>query len=323
MPPIIRPKALEPGHTVVIAALSSGHETELVDMYKQGAAELEALGFRVRAAPLVEAQAAWWWGPARPHDVARELNELFRDPEVHAIWALTGGKFAFSYLDAIDYDVVAANPKPLLGMSDITAVNVAVHSQTRLVTFQADALVFGVSEWGTLPGDYRRQLADAYRRVLTSTAPIGALPAQSTWETWRPGRVEGPLLGGMLNRFLRVQATPWALEPERFDGAILFLEDYSLPTLNIWHDLHVLRLGGMFDRIGGLIIGPTEGVQVVPEYPQSLRDVVLDVIGDRDIPILGNVNIGHAGPNIPLPLGIRAALDADARSIELLEGTVR
>ena len=207
-------------------------------------------------------------------------------------------------------------------MSDISALLLAIHSRTGLVTFHADLLVFGVREWHLLSeADHQRQ-ADAYRRVLSSTEPAGSLPALSTWECWRPGRAEGRLLGGLLHRFLRIQATPWAFAPERFDGAILFLEDLNVPTINVWNDLHVLRLGGILDRIAGLLIGPTETITVMEEAPQSLRDVVLDVLGDRDIPVIGNVNLGHAGPNLPLPLGVRAAIDADALTISLTEPAV-
>ena len=307
---------------MAVAALSSGLETEYLDTYERGVAELEALGFRVRPGPLTDVSKVWWWAAARPAEVGRELNDLFRDPEVRAIWALTGGRFALSYLDALDYDAIAANPKPLIGMSDITVPNLAIHSRTGLVTFQADILAFGVSEWHELPDADRARQADIYRRVLTSTEPVGVLPALSQWEMWRSGRAEGHLLGGMLNRVLKLQATPWALAPERFEGAILFLEDYNTPAINVWHDLQVLRHAGAFDRIAGLLIGPTEGITPMEGYPQSLRDVVLDVVGERDIPILGNVNIGHAGPNLPLPLGIRAAIDADARTVALLEGAV-
>jgi len=320
MPQIIRPTALQSGDTVAIAALSSQLETDVLEMYERGVMQLEALGFRVRAAPLVGVEKVWWWAAARPEEVARELNELFRDPEIRAIWALLGGRFTLSYLDALDYDAIAANPKPLIGMSDISALLLAIHSRTGLVTFHADTLLFGVSEWNTLSdADCARQ-ADAYRRVLTSTEPVGRLPALSKWETWRPGRAEGRLLGGLLHRLIRVQATPWALAPERFNGAILFFEDLNTPTINVWQDLQVLRHNGVFDRIAGLLVGPTETVQILPDAPKSLREVVLDVLGDRDIPVIGNVNLGHAGPNIPLPLGIRAAIDADDLAIELLEG---
>lgn len=259
MPQIIHPPALHEGHTIAIAALSSGLESDILEDYKRGVRELEAMGFRVRAAPLTNVEKAYWWAAAPPKAVGREVTELFRDPEVKAIWALTGGRFTLSFLDAIDYDVVVANPKPLVGMSDIDVVNLAIHSRTGLVTFHADNVVFGISEWHTLSETEHARQADAYRRVLTSTEPIGALPALSTWETWRPGRAEGGLLGGMLNRLIRVQASPYALASERFDGAILFFEDHNAPSINVWNDLQVLRLGGVFDRIAGCSSAPPRG----------------------------------------------------------------
>jgi len=322
LPSIIRPPALKPGDLIAVAALSSGHESDAIEQYDRGVAEVEAMGFRVRPSPMTDVSKSWWWGAAPPAEVGRELTQLFADPEVRAIWSLVGGRFAISYLDAIDYDVIAANPKPLIGMSDISVLDLAIHSRTGLVTFHADSLLFGVSEWHELPGDGHDRQADAYRHVLTSTEPIGRLPALSDWEAWRPGRAEGPLLGAMLNRFVKVQGSPWAVAPERFDGAILFLEDYNAPSINVWNDLQVLRYSGAFDRIAGLIVGPVEGISILEGTVQTLRDVVLDLVGERDIPILANVNCGHAGPNIPLPLGIRAAIDADALSIELVEGAV-
>jgi len=322
MKEIIRPPALQPGDTVAVTALSGQMEESDRDMYERGVAEIEALGLKVRPA-LVGVEQVWWWASAPPREVGRVVNELFRDPEIRAIWALAGGRFVLSYLDVLDYDLIAANPKPVIGMSDITSVNLAIHSRTGLVTFMADAVLFGTGEWQDLPGGGRARQADAYRRVLMSTEPAGSLPALSTWETWRPGRAEGHLLGGLLHRLMRIQASPYVLSQDRFDGAILFLEDLAIPTINFWHDLQVLRQWGVFDRIAGLVIGPVETVTVMPEAPKTLREVVLDVVGERDIPILGNVNIGHAGPNLPLPLGVRAAMDADALTIDLLEPAVQ
>ena len=280
MPQLIRPKALQPRDTVAIAALSSPLETEVLEMYERGIKEVGELGFRVRAAPLTDVAKVWWWAAARPAEVARELNDLFRDPEVRAIWGLAGGRFTLSYLDAIDYDAIAAAPKPLIGMSDISTILLAIHSRTGLVTFHADLLLYGPGEWNTLSAADRSRQADTYRRVLTSAEPAGALPALSTWETWRPGRGEGRLLGGMLNRLVRIQATPWALDPERFDGAILFFEDLGISTINVWNELQVLRHQGVFDRIAGVLVGPTETIEVLDDYPQSLREVVLHVVGD-------------------------------------------
>jgi muramoyltetrapeptide carboxypeptidase len=321
-PRLILPPALRPGDTVVVAAVSSPLEAGDVEAYEHGVAELEAMGFRVRAAPLLEVDKAWWWGPARPAEVGRELNELFRDPEVRAIWAFAGGRFTLSILDALDYAAIAANPKPLLGMSDTDVLLLAIHSMTGLVTFHADNLLFGLNEWRELSDSDRARQADAYRRMLTSIEAVGRLPSLSTWEAWRPGRAEGPLLGGMLNRLIRIQASPFAFAPERFDGAILFFEDLGTPTINIWNDLQVLRAAGVFDRIAGVLVGPIDTISIQPDAPKTLQEVVLDVVGDRDIPVIANVNLGHADSNIPLPLGIRAAVDVDALSISLVEAAV-
>ncbi|MCM2424896.1 hypothetical protein [Streptomyces sp. RKAG337] len=129
----------------------------------------------------------------------------------------------------------------------------------------------------------------------------------------------------MLNRLVQLQATPFALAPERFDGAVLFWEEVQRPVTRIWCDLHTLRLSGVLDRIAGMVVGipsevtPYEGVggdQV------GLREVVLDVLAERDIPVLAQVDFGHTSPNLPLPLGVRADVDADNRTLSLLESAV-
>ena len=71
-----------------------------------------------------------------------------------------------------------------------------------------------------------------------------------------------------------------------------------------------------------MLVGTPTGVEMTEGGPESLAEIVLDVLGDRDIPVMGNVDIGHSAANIPLPLGVRAELDADARTIALLEPAV-
>ena len=177
-------------------------------------------------------------------------------------------------------------------------------------------------EWNEIDDARRLQLADLYVRVLTDDAPIGPLPPGGRWESWRPGRAEGPLIGGMLNRLVRVQATESALSPERFDGAILFWEEAFTSTSVIWNDLHVLRQAGVLDRISGMVVGRPFEVESTPPGPGSLREIVLEVVGERDFPVLGDVDIGHAGPNLPMPLGVRTEMDADAKTLSLLEPVV-
>ena len=225
-----------------------------------------------------------------------------------------------TYLDRIDYEAVRADPKPLLGFSDISTLHLALHARTGLVSLHSELVTYGFGEWSECDATRRAELADIYLRVLTSDRAPGPLPPGRRWERWRSGRAQGPLIGGMLNRLLRVQATPYALSPERFDGAIVFWEEVGTTTPAIWNDLHVLRSGGVLDRIAGMVVGATE-VESTEGGP-TLREVVLDALGERDIPVLGNVDIGHNGPNVPMPLGVRAEVDADAGTLSLLEPAV-
>ena len=316
---MLRARALRQGDTVAVAALSGGLDADEAALFERGVAAVERLGFVVRVAPSVELGRHRWWMSASPADIAAELNELFRDPEVRAILPLTGGRAAFAYLDLIDFDAVRRDPKPLLGFSDIATLHLALHARTGLVTVHSDLVTHGFGYWDELADDQLRELEDVYRRVLTGAPDPVQLPNRGSWECWRPGRATGRLIGGLLNRLVRVQATPYALDASRFDGALLFWEEVGTSDSVVWNDLHVLRQAGVLDRIAGMVVGPASTVECLEEGPGALRDVVLDVLGDREIPVLGNVDIGHEPPNVPLPLGVLAEVDADAASVTLLE----
>lgn len=322
MPSILRPKALREGDLVAVAALSGGLDEEGAPLLERGVEVVRQMGFAVHISPLVDLERQWWWAAAPPREVADEFNRLLRDPQIRAILALTGGGMPFSYLDLIDVDAVRADPKPILGMSDISTLHLALHARTGLVSLHTEIVTHGFGEWHEADETRRKELADVYLRVLTSAEAPGALPAGRSWEPWGPGQARGPLIGGMLNRLVRIQATPFALEPERFDGAILFWEEAFTNTPRVWNDLHVLRQAGVLDRIAGMVVGSPFLVEEPEVGPATFRELVLEVLGHRAIPVLGNVDIGHDGPNLPMPLGVRAELDADAVSLSLLEPAV-
>jgi muramoyltetrapeptide carboxypeptidase len=284
------------------------------------------MGFRVRRAPLLEAGRHRWWSAATPAEIAAELNGLLRDPEVRAIVASDGGQTAFGYLDLIDVEAVKADPKPILGYSDISLLHLVLYARTGLVGFHADMAVPGFGgHWRSAPATRQAELERLYAALLTSTEAIGALPASPSWECWRAGRAEGPLIGAVINRIALVQATPFAVPLERFDGAVLFWEEIGGLASYVWSYLQVLRHSGILDRISGMVVGVPRDIAGLesPDASPTLAEIVLDVLGNRDIPVLGNVEFGHAGPNLPMPVGIRAGLDAQQRTLSLLEPAVR
>ncbi|MFE6049331.1 LD-carboxypeptidase [Kitasatospora sp. NPDC056446] len=323
----LRPRALAPGDLVVVSAPSGPLEDDAAALLARGVAELREWGFRVHRTPATSGGRRRWWAAGSPAEQAAEFNGLLRDPEVRAIVAHTGGQAAVGYLDLLDMDAVRADPKPFLGCSDLSLVHLALFGRTGLVGIHGDMATYGLGgSWQSAATAARRaELAGVYGRLLSAAEPLGPLPASASWECWRAGRASGPLIGGLLGRLVALQATPFALPAERFDGALLFWEEVDRPLSALWHDLHVLRLAGVLDRIAGMVVGVPHQVAAAgcgTDVP-ALREVVLDVVGDRDLPVLGQVEFGHAGPNLPLPLGVRATVDATARTLSLDEAAVR
>jgi muramoyltetrapeptide carboxypeptidase len=324
-PQLLRPRALRPGDLVVIASLSGPLPEAYEPNVDRTVAMLERMGFRVRRAPLLEAGRQRWWSAATPAEIAAELNGLLRDPEVRAIIASDGGQTALGYLDLIDVEAIKADPKPILGYSDISLLHLVLYARTGLVGFHADMAVPGFGgHWQAAPATRRTELENLYFQLLTGTEAIGALPASASWECWRPGHTEGRLIGGVINRIALAQATPFALPLEWFDGAVLFWEEMGGLASYVWSYLQVLRHSGILDRISGMVVGIPHAITGLetPDASPSLAEIVLDVLGDRDVPVLGNVEVGHAGPNLPMPVGVRVALDAQQRTLSLLEPAV-
>jgi muramoyltetrapeptide carboxypeptidase len=321
LPQLLRPHALRPGDLVVIAALSGPLHAAYEPDLEQAVAVLERMGFRVRRAPLLEAGRHHWWSAARPAEIAEEFNGLLRDPEVRAIIAHDGGQTALGYLDLIDFEAITADPKPILGYSDISLLHLVLYARTGLVGFHTDVATPGLGGyWQAAPAARQAVLEKLYSRLLTGDEAIGSLPATPSWECWRAGRTEGRLIGGVINRIVLAQATPYALPLERFDGAVLFWEETGGQASHVWSYLQVLRHCGILDRVSGMVVGVPYAIDGLgADASPTLREIVLDVLGDRDIPVLGNVEFGHAGPNLPMPVGIRVGLDARQRTLSLLE----
>ncbi|WP_197034768.1 LD-carboxypeptidase [Glycomyces sp. NRRL B-16210] len=321
----LRPKRLHPGDTVAIAAPSGPVLPDPRKSLDASVAALEGMGFDVRVSDLAKAGGHHFWRSAPPEAQAAELNTLLADPDVRAIIPFDGGNATSAYLDRIDYDAIRRDPKPLLGFSDITALHLAFHSQTGLVGMHADfAPGLSAHFWDAGP-ERHAVVRDLVRGLLTGEIDEVALPAHNTWETWKPGSATGRLVGGLLDRLINVQASPYALAPETWDGAVFFWEDVGRNLGHVWNQLHVLRMQGVFDRIGAMVVGIPIGIsdRDLPDGTLvGVKEIVLDVLEGRDLPVLAGVDFGHTGPNLPMPIGTLAAVDATARELRLLESPV-
>ena len=135
------------------------------------------------------------------------------------------------------------------------------------------------------------------------------------------GVVEGELLGGCVDVFVMLTGTPLWPSLEQWRGKLMFLEtseEDMAPELLTWI-LRNLAAQGIFDVVSGILVGKPARRSKYEPYKEVFRRVVGREAGRPDLPILFNLNIGHADPIGVLPIGVRARLDADAKTLTLLE----
>jgi muramoyltetrapeptide carboxypeptidase len=312
-------KPLPDGGTIGVVAAASPHEGKS-DVYR-GVEWWESHGYNVKLADGVFAIDDYVAGD--PEQRAADLNALFADPEVDVVQVLQGGYGSAQLIPHIDFDVIADNPKPFIGYSDITALHVAIRQRTGLATLYGYGLA-GVGDSDSTPFSLDR-LLDVLRSGGTGDVPRD--PDDPYVRAISPGKVTAPLVGGCFWLLIQTMGTPWEIELE---GAILFFEDVKLPPYFLDGFLNQLKDAGKLQQVAGVVVGEMKDcdygdMRESSEWPRSrtLEDVLEQYLEPLGVPVLYKLPLGHGKHLASLPLGVRCTLDADKRSLNVDEPAFR
>jgi muramoyltetrapeptide carboxypeptidase len=307
---------LPPGGVIGVPAPASPWENRS-DVLR-GVEWWESRGYRVKLAEGVWRRDAYVAGDAKAR--ARDLEALFADPEVDVVQCLTGGYGSAQLIPNLSLEVIAANPKPFIGYSDITALHVALRQGTGLVTF------YGPHLWGVGAKDTSAFTRERMLEVLSGdgTGPVPTDPDDPYVRRLRGGRVTAPLVGGDLWLLMQTMGTPWEV---RLDGCILFIEEYDAPPWYIDGMLTQLGHAGKLDNLAGVVVGEMERCdwsEGRPEWPRtkSLEDVLEERLEPLGVPVLYKLPLGHGKHLATVPLGVLATLDADARTLKIVQAAL-
>ena len=244
------------------------------------------------------------WGPfaGTPQERADDIHHMFSNPKIEAIICARGGYGANRVLPLLDYNLIRDNPKIFMGYSDITAYLTSITQKTGLVTFHGPMMV-----------SYKKGFVNynfqTMERILNGTPDFkiespDSLPARIL----RPGITTGPLWGGNMTLLINRLGTSDSLDT---DGVILFLEDLDEYLYSFERMLVQMRTSGMLDNIAGLIIGELhEFKDQDVAFERNTDEIVMDVCGDLDIPIISNFPCGHGTYQATLPISIPVELYA-------------
>ncbi len=303
---LLRPRALREGDTVGL--ITPATYVSDPDRLALAVRTVQYFGLRPKMGPNVGKRIGYLGGTDQER--LDDLHAMFRDPEVKGVFAIRGGYGSEHLLDRIDYGLLRANPKVFLGYSDITALHLAIQKHANLVTFHGPVMISGFSEF----------TQKWFRPALFSTEPLGVLtnPPEANelrpahvLRAVRPGKARGRLIGGNLTLMSATLGTPYEIDTR---GRILFLEDVGEEPYGLDRMLTQLRLAGKLAAAAGIVFGECANCgprEFQPSYEStfSVGEVIDQILGKLDIPVLSGLTLGHTDDQLTLPLGVMAALD--------------
>lgn len=280
---------------------------------------VESLGFKVKPGAHLFARDGYLAGS----DAARadDLNAMFADDGVDAIWCVRGGYGASRILPALDYALMQRKPKALIGYSDITALHMAIHRHAGLVTFHGPVAFRAFTPYSL--GEIKRVLWTPQTPVRLGGPPPfpraeGWLDGENRVATLVPGKARGRLLGGNLCLMSHLCGTPYFPD---LHGAILFLEDVEEAYYRIDRMLTQLWLSGALAGVAGVAFGKFTNCNPSQFFLQNrpLEDILAERGRALGVPTISGIMVGHIEDQTTLPVGCLAELDADAGTLTLLE----
>jgi muramoyltetrapeptide carboxypeptidase len=312
-----KPPRLRPGDTVGLIE-PAGFTDDQFDLALVKEA-ITAMGLVPKPAPHLMARYGYLAGKDRER--AADVNAMYADDKIRALFAVRGGWGSARILPYLNFDTIRANPKLLIGFSDITALHMAIAARAGFTTIHGPN---AASAWGALSLNSLRSLAFA-GETPTYSSPAGTedrlVQRAGRTRTFRAGKATGRLLGGNLTVLTALMGTPYLPD---FSGAILFLEDVDEAEYRIDRMLTQLALGGVLRRVAGVVFGQcTDCRGRGPSYGGfTLSEVLQQHLEPLGVPAFQGALIGHVPNQFSIPVGIRAEIDASAGTIRILEPAV-
>ena len=309
---MIKPKALHKNSTIGIVSPSYWLDGEILSLTSK---YFTNLGYKLKFGKSNDLK----WGPfaGLPEQRADDINDMFANSDIDAIFCARGGYGANRVLPLLDYNLIKENPKIFIGYSDITALLTSITQKTSIVTFHGPMLTTYRDSWV----EYNYSLM---QRVLAGEKFIKIYsPEGLETKILKHGVASGPLWGGNMCLLVNRLGTDDSLNT---DGTILFLEDIDEYLYSFERMLVHMREAGMFDNIKGLIFGELKDMKDQEvKFERNIDQIILDICGDLNVPILSNFPCGHGKFQSTLPISITTEIDTKNKEmpVTLIDNAVQ
>ncbi len=300
-------KALKPNDTIGLICPSSK-----ADMTSSRLPKMEEIlshwGYHVRYGASCYQEDGYLAGT--DEERIQDIINMFKDPTINAIICLKGGYGASRIIDAIDFNIIRANPKLFIGFSDITVLLNNFYTKASLPTIHGQVGIFlGSPKQDDFSlTDFKTLLQQPQRgRILKSPAPALTLSS---------GVTEGVMVGGNLSLIATLVGTPYQID---FKDHIVLIEEVNEAPYRIDRMFSQLRLSGALKQAKGIVLGHFTDCQDATPTSRTVDMLCQEYFGSLRIPVLSHFATGHDFPFINCPIGLRVRLDANHQTLTIME----
>ncbi len=330
---ILYPQPLRRGDTIGITAPSAGVGADLEPRLRFCLEKLRALGYVVREGQVLRSDEMV---SAPAYLRAAELQGMLLDDSIQAIVPPWGGELLIDILPLLDWAALAAaRPKWFIGYSDLSTFMLAYTVRTHIATLNGSCLLEApihptdpaLAYWNDVatlaPGAVFVQHAASHYQA--EDVDWAAAPLATQFSRTEPVRykllkheedadaavtVRGRLLGGTLDVIAMLAGSVYGdvrgfVQSCAPEGLLIYLDNADMNSAQYCRLLHHLKLAGWFDHANAVLVGRTGGEQL-REF--TVRDALLDAVGDLAIPVLYDLDIGHLPPQLILVNGALATV---------------
>lgn len=343
---MIKPEKLKKGDKVAVVSLSTGllGEDSLIHKYYIAKERLEK-DFGLEVVTMENTLKGIAYLYEHPEMRAKDLMDAFKDKSIKGIFCAIGGNDTIRLLPFIDFEVIKNNPKIFMGYSD-TTVNHFMLQKAGVVSYYGPSIMCEIADYGKMPDNVKKAIMD----ILFNDSANLEIEASKYWSDdfvpWQEeninkvkkmkkeehgyeilqgsGKVVGPLIGGCIDVFPVINGTSLWPEKDAWKNKILLLEtsdEEISPDLLL---LYLRNLGaqGILDVIKGIIVGKPHNEKYYEEYKEVYKKVLKEY-RQSNLPVIYNVNIGHAFFTGILPLGINIEIDCQEKKLTLMESATK
>lgn len=285
------PFKLTNGNKVGLIACSDGVSVENSPKVEELIKVLRSFGLEVVVANTLFRRDAYFSG--KPKERAAELNILFNDDEIKAIFDISGGDSANQILPYIDYDGIRMNPKPFFGMSDLTVILNGLYTKSNLTTYHYQLMNLVSSDGMVQQNNFCRTFFEGQSDLYDF---------QMDWI--RGNNMSGIVIGGNIRCFMKLSGTSYFPDPT---DKIILLESLGGRANKIVSLIAQLQQIEYLNKCAGLILGSFTELERYNEF-SILEEYLQEISYSTSIPIVKTAEIGHGSNSKCIVIGQKISL---------------